>query len=168
MRLIKKSVVVLGLTLSLLTSIFAQMITVNSSAGSATKGSKDNTFSYTTSSTSTLLTNSIFSLPSPLQLGPTKSTNAIDTLRLTLTNTVTNMVTSLFTYNSSSSLSSLFSGQIAQGSYTFTTSGTTQNTSRSFRVNLNATAVTPVPEPETYVLIIVGLLGLLIARQRRS
>jgi hypothetical protein len=85
------------------------------------------------------------------------------------------LVTSLFTYNSSSSSSSLFSGLVAQGTYTLLASGTTlsawsnnKNTLQSFSVNLNATAVTPVPEPETYALISVGLLGLLMARRRKT
>ena len=153
MRLIKKSAVVLGLTLSLLTNSFAQTVTVDSSSSDIIKGSKS--FSYDTS-TLTLLTDSLFNLTS-FNLGSvTSSTNTINTLSLTLKNTVTNMVTSLFTYNSSSSSSSLFSGSVAQGTYTLLASGTTlsawsnnKNTLQSFSVNLNATPVTPVPEPET-------------------
>ena len=172
MRLIKKSAVVLGLTLSLLTNSFAQTVTVDSSSSAIIKGSKS--FSYDTS-TLTLLTDSLFNLTS-FNLGSvTSSTNTINTLSLTLKNTVTNMVTSLFTYNSSSSSSSLFSGSVAQGTYTLLASGTTQSAwsnnkknLQSFSVNLNATAVTPVPEPETYALISVGLLGLLMARRRKT
>ena len=172
MRLIKKSAVVLGLTLSLLSNAFAQTVTISNSSSKITESSKFS-FSYDTS-TLTLLTDSIFNLTS-FNLGSrSSSTNAIDTLKITLENSVTGLVT-LFTYNSHPSSSSLFSGPVAQGTYTLLASGTTQSalsknksTLQSFSVNLNATAVTPVPEPETYALISVGLLGLLMARRRKT
>lgn len=172
MRLIKKSAVILGLTLSLLSNAFAQTVTISSSSSTITEGFKS--FTYNTS-TLTLLTDSIFNLTS-FNLGSRSSkTNAIKTLNITLTKSATDPIP-LFSYDSRSSSPSLFSGLVPLGTYTLLTRGTIQSawsnnkTLQSFSVNLNAAAapVTPVPEPETYALISVGLLGLLMARRRKT
>ncbi|WP_373277231.1 FxDxF family PEP-CTERM protein [Deefgea rivuli] len=53
---------------------------------------------------------------------------------------------------------------IAAGNYTFGFSGKLSNGTASFSYN---TVTAPVPEPETYALMGIGLMGLLAARRRK-
>jgi hypothetical protein len=59
---------------------------------------------------------------------------------------------------------------IASGAHTFTLAGNSTGALRIDDFSMTATAVTPVPEPETYALTLVGLaiVGAVARRQRRG
>lgn len=133
-------------------------------------GKKGDTLSFTSSDKS--LDQGIFSSFSNMVVGTNKN-NAFTVLSAWLENTVTKQKFN-YTFGGETKAGAqlwTFTGvlgqdeQFAKGNYTFNFSATL-NKAGTGGFNYN-TSVAPVPEPETYALMGLGLVGLMAARRRK-